>query len=800
MIRTYLRIAWRKLSKNKLYTAVNLVGLTLGLTSCLLIGLYILNETGYDQFQQKADRIVRVTMEYGEPGNTQATAVTGTKAGPQLARTFPQVESYTRMINSGPVVKLNDEVFKEKRFLYADSSFLSMFSFHLVAGNPATALDAPNKVLLSASTAKKYFGTTDPIGKTLNVENTKEYTITGVLEDAPENSQVKYNFVASFSSLGASKTEEWWSANYLTYLLLRKPARVADLQGQVNRYMNTVSKQDLKMGLGALNYQLQPMKDVHLHSTLSGLEPNGDSKTIYIISIISLLILVIACINYTNLSTVQSSARGAEIGIRKVLGARPAQLFGQFIGESMLMTLFSLVLAFCVAAMLMPFFNDLTGKHLSLHLLFHPLPIILALLFCILIGFASGSYPALILSNAKLINTLKSGIRLTSSGGIFRKSLIVFQFAVSICLIVCTMVIVRQLDYLNSKDLGYNKEHVIVMPLSWQMHDVYPLLRDAVAQGPNVLSVTGGNASPSFAVWGDGLSTSQKEGEGKDVSVTALPSDLGYIKTMDMKIVAGQDFMKSDFALMDTSENGKNFQYAFILNEKAIAAFGWKPEEAIGKTIYKGGTPGVIRGVLKDFNFASLHEPIGPLMLFLDQDNTNNLFVKTSGQNLAATIAFLGKTWKERVPDRPFEYKFLDEDYARLYSSENTTAKIFTTFATMAILLACLGLFGLAAFATLQRVKEIGIRKVLGSSVSAIILLLSGEFMKLTLIAIVVASPIAWFFMDRWLKDFAYRTSIQWWIFVLAGAAALLIAFVTVGLQSVRAALANPVKSLKGDG
>ncbi|GAA4311212.1 ABC transporter permease [Mucilaginibacter gynuensis] len=798
MFKTYFKIALRKLSKNKLYSIVNIVGLTVGITSCLLIGLYIINETGYDKFQKNADRIVRVTMEYGEPGNMNKAVTTGTKAGPQLQRTFPQIETYVRVINYSSVVKYEDKVFTEPRFLFADAGFFNVFSFPLLEGDAKSALDGPRKVVISASTAHKYFGNADPVGKVLNVNSDREYQVTGVVADAPENSQIKYDFIASFSTLSASKTEEWWTANYITYLMLDKKESIAPLQTQINAYMTNVSANELKMGKAQLVYNAQPMKEVHLHSDLGGLEANGSIKTIYVISIIALLILVIACINYTNLATVQSSGRSAEIGIRKVLGAQKGQLFGQFIGESFLITLLSLTLAIVLTAALMPYFNDLTGKVLAIASLFKPLPVAALVLLCVLVGFASGSYPALVLANAKLISTLKSGLRLSSSGSYFRKTLIVFQFAVSICLIVSTFVILQQLNFMRNKDLGYDREHVIVLPVDEQMQNSYEAIKAAISVNPNVISVSGANASPTSVGWGDGIDVDNGQ---KNVSlqITALPSDLGFIKTMNMKIIAGMDYTEADYAQMDTSNHGKNFKYAFILNETAVKALGLTPEQAIGRRAEKGGTPGVIKAVIKDFNFASLHENVGPLMLFLDKQFTNDIFIKTNGKNIPATLSFLKAMWKERVPHRPFEYSFLDENYNKLYVTEQKTAQIFSTFSTLAILLACLGLFALAAFATMQRTKEIGIRKVLGASVSGIVGLISKEFLVLTLIAIVIASPAAWYFMNKWLQDFAYRINIQWWVFVVAGGLTLVIAFITVSLQSIKAAIANPVKSLRSE-
>ncbi|RYY57035.1 MAG: ABC transporter permease [Chitinophagaceae bacterium] len=799
MFRTYLKIAWRKLSKNRLYTAVNLIGLTAGITSCILIALFVMNEKGYDRFHSKSDRIARITMAYGEPGSLEKTSLTGTKAGPQLMRTFPEIQSFARVYNTSPVVKSNNNLFRETRFLYADSSFLGIFDFPLLAGNKLTALDAPKKVLLTPAMATKYFGSENVVGKTINLDNKSDFEVTGIIAEAPENSQIKYDFIASFSSTNASKSEQWWSANYITYLELKPSTTVAALQAKLNSYMAVVSRDELKMETGKLEYNLEPLTDVHLKSELGGLEVNGNIRTIYIISIVSILILVIACINYTNLSTVQSSARGAEIGIRKVLGAQRSQLFGQFIGESMILVFFSLVLAVICCVLLMPAFNSLTGKELDLLSLLQPVPVTIAILSCVLIGFIAGSYPALLLANAKLISTLKSGMRLTSSGGLFRKSLIVFQFAVSVGLIICTIVIIQQLDYMRSKDIGYNRENVIEIPLGWQSADQYESLAAAIRRNPAVIAVTGGNSSPSYAAWGDGFGTDAGNGK-KGINLTAIPSDLGYIQTMGMTMAAGRDFNKADVALMDTSNNGKNFKRSYIINETAARSLGFaRPEDAVGKPGGKDEIPGVITGVVKDFNFASLHQPIGPLMLFLDNTNNAGLFVRTTGGNTAAVIDFLKKTWNERIPQRPFDYQFLDEEYDKLYTAEQKSVKIFSTFSTLAIVLACLGLFGLAAYSTLQRIREIGIRKVLGSSVSGIVMLIAKDFLRLTLIAIVVAVPAAWYFMNNWLKDFAFRVNLQWWVFAAAGLLALTIAFVTVGLQSVKAARMNPVKSLKGE-
>ena len=797
MIKNYFKIAFRRLRKNKLYSIVNITGLTVGIASCLLIGLFIINEISYDRFNKNAERIVRMTMQYGE-GGKQKAALTGTKAGPQLKRTFPQVENFVRLINGSAVIKKGDVIFDEQRFLYADSSFLSIFSFPLIHGDAKTILDAPNKLVLSETSAKKYFGNEDPVGKTLRINDDKDFVITGVIADAPENSQIKYDFIASFTSLGVSKTEEWWTANYTTYLLLRNKDQLNSFQRQLNDYMQGVSKGELRLAANSpLLYNLEPLLNVHLRSDLGGLEPGGSITTVYILGIIALLILIIACINYTNLATVQSGTRSAEIGIRKVLGAQKVQLFRQFIGESLLLTLLSLIIAVVLAVAFLPYFNQLTGKTLEFKILLQPLPISLLLVFILVIAFASGGYPAFVLSNVRLISILKSGLRMTSSGGTFRQSLIVFQFIVSVCLIISTVIVLQQLNYIQNKKLGYDKDHVIVVPIDRSVRKNYEAIKSEIAQLPQVTSVSGANAMPTFVQWGDGLNVDN--GHDKiSLDIKALPCDIGFIKTMNMQIIAGSDFTRADLALADTTNQNKNFRYAFILNETAAKALGWTPEQAIGKKVEKNA-PGEVKAVVKDFYFSSLHEPVGPLMLFLDRFYTNYFFIKVTGQNIPSTLSSLQKLWKERVPSRPFEYSFLDDDYKSLYVTEQKTAAVFSTFSTLAILLACMGLFGLAAFTTAQRTKEIGIRKVLGAEVSSIILLIAKDFLKLTLIAVIIAAPIAWYFMHKWLQDFAYHINIQWWVFAGAGALSVLIAFVTVSLQSVKTALANPVDSLRSE-
>jgi putative ABC transport system permease protein len=794
MIKNYFKIAVRNLFKNKLYSFVNIFGLTIGIASCILIGIYIVHELGFDKFHNNADRIARVTMDYNGGDAQTKVSSTGTKVGPQFKRTFPDVEAYSRTIKNTRVLKYQDKLFEEKNFLYADSAFFSMFSFPLVAGNPATALDAPDKIVLTKTSAKKYFGSEDPMGKVIRIGDGKDFIVSGVAEDVPDNSQIKFDFVGSFSSLGASKEEKWWEANYVTYLLLKSGGKLQPLQQQVYNYMKEVSKTELKMeGSSYLTYHLEPLTKVHLYSALDGLEPNNNIVYIYILAIVAILILLIACVNYTNLSTAQSAGRSAEIGIRKVLGARKTQVFNQFISESVFFTFVAVVFALIISLFLLPFFNQLSGKELSSAVLFQPFTLISLLVLGLLVAFTAGAYPAIILSNVKLIKVLKSGFSFSSSGGGIRKSLIVFQFVISLFLITTTIVILKQLSYIKNKDLGYSKEQLLVLPLDRKMHSSYDDLKKAIAGNANVLNVAAAYETPINIGWGDGL---RKVGEDKGISVNAIPVDEDFVKTLNLKIVAGSDYTQADVQAFDTSNDGQNLKYTYMLNESAVKAMGWTPEEAIGKAVSKG-REGVVKAVVKDFHFRSFHEPINPLVIFLDKRMAQVIFVKITGDNLKSTIEQLQATWKQRVPHRPFEYHFLDEDFDKLYRAEERTAGVFTTFSSLAILLACLGLFALSAFELVKRTKEIGIRKVLGATVSNIVGLLAKDFLKLIIIAMLIAFPVAWFATNKWLEDFTYRVNIGLWMFAIAAVTVLLIAFVTISVQAIKAALANPVKSLR---
>lgn len=792
MFKNYFKVAVRHLRRNKLYTAVNIFGLAIGIASCLLIGLYIQQELSFDHFHKNANRIARVTWEYNFGNAENKVAVTGTKVGPEFQRRFPEVQAFVRLLKYPRTVGYGTQVFEEKNFLYADSAFFSVFSFPLVKGSANDVLGGPNKMVITESAAKKYFGADDPVGKTVKIGGTKDFIITGVAKDAPDASQIKFDFVGSFSSLNASKEEKWNEANYITYLLLQSENNLPVVQSKVDAYIKKVGKEEMQLqGSQFMAYHLEPLTSVHLHSKLDGFEPNNNILYIYIMAAVAVLMLLVACVNYTNLSTAQSAKRSAEISMRKVMGAERSQVFYQFISESFLLTLLAVLLALGLSALLLPSFDQLSGKSFGVGDLFNPLVLASLLIAAIIIAFAAGAYPAFVLSGAKLISTLKQGFNFTGSATL-RKSLIVFQFVISIFLIIATVVILQQLNFIRNKDLGYNKEQVVVLPVDAKILEHYDDIKKALAQTPGVLSVGGAYEEPTNIGWGDGITTKS----GKQITVNAMPGDEDIVKTLGLHIIAGSDYNQSDVAGFDTSNDGQNLRYTFMVNEAALKALGWTPQEAIGKTITKGHD-GVIKAVVKDFHFRSMHEAINPLIIFLDKRQVGAMFVKLSGSNVSVSLQSLEKTWKERVAHRPFEYHFLDEDYAELYKAEQKTGVIFTSFSSVAVLLALLGLFALTAFTMVQRTKEIGIRKVLGATLADILALVSKDFLVLVLLALLIAAPVAFFAARKWLDSFAYKAALQWWVFAAAGIATLVVAFATISLQAFKTATANPVKSIR---
>ncbi len=800
MLRSYFKIAWRNLRKNKLYSLVNIGGLTTGITCCILIGLYLLNELSYDRFHVNADRLIRATTEYTVNGAVSQTGKTGSMAGPRLSSAFPQIESFVRILNFEPyAVVYGEKSFVENRFYFADSGFFKIFSFPLLEGDPMTALDGPRKIVITRQMEKKYFGEEKALGKMLRVGGTRDFIVSGVAANPPANSQIQFDFVASYASLRNANAPNWWVEIYATYFLVRPHTDIRILEKNIAGYMK--NQKDLDQAANDyLIYHLEPMTRVHLYSSLDGLEPNGNITYLYILAAIAILILCIASVNYTNLSIAQAVHRIPEIGIRKVLGSARKQLFWQFIGESILLNLVAFVFAIWASILLLPLFNRLVERTLDFSTILNPIMLGIMLLLYLIISIISGIYPAVVLSGLKLIKILKAGFSFTGTTGFARRSLIVFQFAVSVFLIISTILIFQQLSFIQHKNLGYDKDHILVLPVDALVRRNYQSVKEAIARVPGVISVSCGAEETTNINWDDEINTTGNSLM-PSVFVHASPTDIDFVKTMGVHIVSGTDFTYSDWQRMDSLNSPATWQTSYMLNESAARSMGWTPDQAIGKIIYRSGQKGQIKAVLQDFNFTSLHEPIRPLVVFLDSQyyHIYQIFVKVSNRNLPAVIQGLDATWRERITHRPFQYHFLEDNFNRIYHAEQQTAGIFGTFSSLAIILACLGLFALAAYTTVQRAKEISIRKVLGAGVREIVLLITGDFIKLVVIASLIAFPVAWFSASNWLQQFAYRIDIRGWVFVFAGIIAVFVAMISISFQAVRAANVNPVKSLQAN-
>ena len=797
MLKHYLKIAVRNLWKNKVFSFINLLGLTVGLTCCFLIGLYISHELSYDNFQAKGDRIVRVIMEYSFGGPVVKGNYTSTKVYPAFKKNFPEIEEGVRMSQRARIVKYGGKLFDEKRFLYADSTFFDMFSFPLSEGNSQQALSGLNKVIITRSTAAKYFGNQDPVGKIINVgsEGTA-YQVTGITADCPANSQIKFDFVASFSSLGETQEITYYDANFTTYFLLRNKNSIPILEQKIPGFM----KKDIGADYTAssyITYHLEPFKKVHLYSEYDGFEPNGSITYVFIIGAVALLILAIACFTYINLSTARSIERAKEVGIRKVSGAYRAQIFSQFIGESLVLSVMGLLFSLILVALFLPAFGRLAEREIHISAIISPFFIIFSVAVIICISLLAGSYPAFVLSSYQPVKVLKGIFKKSGSGLWLRKSLIIFQFMISVFLIVATFIIQNQLHFIQHKKLGYDRDHVLVLPLDGKIMSTMSGFKSELKMNSHIKNVSCVRDPPTHILGGYSMNRPGMTGQAH-LSVTADPVDEEFIKTTGLEIIAGTDLIQQDIKDVWDVKEQKDRIYHYVLNESAARALGWSPQEAIGKKMFLGEQrPGFVKAVVRDFHFSSLHDPIRPLVIFEEEWGPSQLLIKVSGGNLPQTISYIASKWKTYAAHRPFEYHFLDEDYNKLYGAELRTGKVMNIFASIAIILAALGLFGLSAYSTQQRTKEIGVRKVLGAGMMQIVSLLSKDFVKLVIVAAIIALPLAGFMMNKWLQDFAYRIDISWWIFALAGISSALIAVITVSFQAIKAATANPVKSLR---
>jgi len=787
MLKSYLTIALRNLRRHPGYTFINVTGLTIGIACCLLILLFVRDEITFDRFHEKADRIIRVTLQLPE----RELEVTPTIVAPLFKRTIPEVDEAVRVYDIGrfrkTTVRHGGEAWLESGFMYADSTLFDVFTFPFLAGTPERALNRPNTLVLTESTARKYFD--DPyaaLGQVLQV-GAQDFEVTGVVEDVPSNSHLQFNLLGSFVSTRWSQQEIWMSANFYTYLLMPDAGALPALRAKVDAL---VAEARVEWGLSEdFNLGLQRLTDLYLVHM-------GRERYVWLFTALALLILLIACINYMNLATARSARRAREVGMRKVLGAHRGQIIRQFFGESALLAGLSLLLGLAVAALLLPAFNEVSGKDLSLGVLGEPQMMLWlgALLFLITLG--AGLYPSLLLSGFRPVVVLKGVWRSSPKNSAFRKVLVVFQFSTTMFLLIATTVVYNQLRYLQTTDVGFNREQVVVLPLAdAASFQALPAFKAAVLQHPNVLHASAMNAIPGAQHGGYSLFKEGDIREGEEQPrIAASPVDAGIVETLQLDLLAGRGFSRP----ADELAGPDSARYQYVVNESLVRLAGWTVETAIGQrmSVSGGWRMGEVVGVIRDYNFLTLREEMHPLALFVEPE-WNVLLLKITPQDVPGTLGFIRKNWEAVTGGSPFTYTFLDDEYASFYRAEQRLGKIFGGASLLAVLIACLGLFGLASYTAEQRTKEIGIRKVMGASVSGLVGMLNREFTLLVLVAFIIASPVAWGVMGRWLEGFAFRTTLSWWIFAAAGLSALLIAWLTVSYQSYRAATTDPVKALR---
>jgi len=787
MLKNYFKIAFRNIVRHKAYSAINIAGLAIGMASSILILLWVQNELSFDRFHKNAHEIYRLTASAGD----FKAAVSPAGVPGELKQQLPVIKDFVRISHPSTILLENgNRKFEEKNTFYADTNFLQFFSFLLVKGNAATALQRPDAILITEEMAKKYFAQEDPIGKILKKNNGHSVTVTGVLASIPSNSHLQFDFIMPMSAIASTdgdlKNNVWGSFNFYSYLQLDKnlvatDAALKKLQQQIDQ----IYKKHEPNGVKA-NFQLQAITSIHLQPGLQvDLPGHGNAQYVKIFFIVAIFILVVACINFMNLATARSARRAKEVGLRKVVGAMRGQLMGQFLGESMIISFFALLFAVALVLISLPLFNNLAGKTLSIDLLNGK---VLAWLIGIALatGLIAGSYPALFLSGFKPVKVLKGNMKTMGGNLLFRNGLVVTQFVVSIVLLVGTVVIYNQLQFIKHRNPGFQKDNLLYMPMTGDLWGKEQALRIALQSNTLTSNYAYVSELPVNIMSGD----VDVKWEGKDpTSQPVIPSlsvNENFIDVFKMQVLAGRGFSTSFKA--DSSN--------FVINETAVRLMGMKISNAVGKPLSFSGTKGMIIGVVKDFNFKPIQQNIEPLVLTLNRYG-GNIIVRTKPGQTEATIKAMAAISQQLNPAYPFSYNFLDQDLANLYKGEQQMGSIFNLFAVLAIFISCLGLYGLSAFMAQQRTKEIGVRKVLGASVFNIVYLLSTGFTRLIIIAMAIAIPLSWFAINSWLQSFAYHIKVGWMVFVLASLAALFIAWMTVSYESIKAAVSNPVKSLR---
>jgi putative ABC transport system permease protein len=793
MIKNYLLVAFRNLWRHKGFSLLNIVGLTVGMAAFLLVFLYVTFELSYDSFHSKADRIYRVVSDVQTPTGLQHFNNPPVPATIGMKEQLPEIEMTTRIsLGDNWMVIRDKDVFETDDVAMADTNFFRVFDFPLIKGDPKTALSGVQNVVLSESTAKKFFGHADPMGKVLIMTRDKfPCTVTGIMKDFPENSHLKASMiisVATFQGVDSSLDRQWDNYGWSAYVLLKPGASVANLQAKFPAYIDKFGGAAMRQTKQIPTLLLEPLRGIYLYSTRDDAK-NGHIGNVYIFSIIGAFIVLIAGINFVNLTTARSVERAKEVGIRKVVGAGKSMLAVQFIGESIIFCLIAYILAVGLSALMLPLFNQLAGKEVSEGIFSQPIYLAILLGIAVLIGFFAGLYPALVLSSFRPVAVLKGKFSTGTRGIVLRKGLVIVQFTIAIGLMIATLVVYFQLNYMRSQDLGFSKDQKLIMDTRDDSAKL--AFKQELTSIPGVRSTTMSNYSPGMLLFPNSCQLENHRGEMQSLATLPYFVDYDYLSQLHVSIVAGRDFSR-DF--------GTDSSKAMILNETAVRQLGYtSPAEAVGKRFEQFRRTGTIIGVVKDFHLRSLQDPITAMTMRVEPRGCDLITATIDGHRVPQTLAAVEAKWKQILPSRPFSYFFLDEFFDRQYRSEQHFGQLFLNFAVLAIFISCLGLMGLAAYSIVQRTKEIGVRKVVGASVGNIVYLLSREFLVLVGWAFLVAAPLSWFFVNGWLSGFAYRISSYWWIFVLAGVTALAIALATVSWQAIKAALVNPVRSLRAE-
>jgi putative ABC transport system permease protein len=805
MLKNYFKTALRNLLRYKGFALINIASLTIGMIGCFVIGLFVWDEWQYDKNIPGGENVYRIYDQRNDNGNTTYMAPTPPAFASFLEQHYPEVETTLRILMAEDkfLMESGDKKSYEDKGWFVESSFFKIFPLKLTRGDATKALAAPSTVVISEELAKKFFGNEDAIGRTIRVDK-MNLNVTAVFAKLPQHFHLDFHYLVSLSTLGMPKERmELWTWNqFYTYIKLKPESNINQLQNKFQAYV----KKEIYPTLTQRNTDFlpffQPLKNIHLRSSdfIYDNSKRGNETYVKALTIIAIFVLVIACFNFINLATARSLRRAKEIGVRKVVGADRKQLIFQFIGETILLSVISMAFAVIATLLIIPLLNRFTDKSIEFNFLSNPLLALIILISGIFIGIIAGIYPALILSGFQPIRVLKSAKVVAGTGGAWlRKALVVVQFSLSVLLIISTTIVYRQTKYLNNKDLGFNKEQVVYFQVRDSLESnpkTLETFKSELKQSANVISVTSGYGLPGDRFAGDGVNVGSEQ---KEHSANVFIGDEDYVKTLGLRIIAGRDFSR---------EMSTDVKEAFIINETAVKEFGYgTPEKAIGQPVsWNEWVPtdslhpvkkGKVIGVVKDFHYKSLHEKVTASVIQLYPQVTSTVAAKLKTADIKATIAFINNIWNKHISSYPLDYKFVDESYGAMYNSEEKLSELLWIFTIMAIIVGCMGLFGLAAFSAEQRTKEIGIRKVLGANVFNIVGLLSGGFLVLIVIASLIAFPIAWWAMNNWLKDFPYRILISWWMFAAAIIAALAIALVTISFQSIRAAVANPVKSLR---